>query len=347
MRTISTAEALSRKEKEFWDMKATIMTAAAMGLIAGAAFGQNETSIVLPGTPGSQINHEYNWGGADGDLWDNGIPDGVNGYSNATVVPFGFRRTVLTDFTVPSGQTWNIDGMTWRHVWNALPPGTGTDIEIRFYDDAGGAPGTPITSIATSTSYSETATGNVLFSRPEAESVATLAPVAFTAGTYWTDSTIVGPENNFWETSAVVDNECWVDYADFSGLISGTTQFGVAADMNGTIQGSTGGGGYSLTVDMPRGCPGPITVAWSGAGSGTHGLILGNRLGSFTLPVNGPCGGTVIDITGSVQLARPPFSTNGGAGSFNANVNSGAVCGRYLQFVRGGTCAKSNTAQIQ
>jgi len=41
---------------------------------------------------------------ADGDtLWENGADtDGANCLSNATDVPFGFRRTVLDDFEVPA-----------------------------------------------------------------------------------------------------------------------------------------------------------------------------------------------------------------------------------------------------
>lgn len=332
-------------------MKATIISAAMVGLIAGAAYGQTETSAIAPGTGVSSIGGNQNWGGADDDLWDNGIvTDGLNGLSNATDVPFGFRRTLLLDFVIPGGQTWTISGMTWRHEWYSLPPGSGTGFEIRFYDDAGNAPGTPITSVTSSTSYSEVATGGVYFSRQEAESVAGFAGQVLTAGNYWTDATIVGPENSFWNTAPIINNPVWIDYADYGGLQPGINVFGVDYDITGIIQGTMGGGGgYNLTVNMPNGCPGPITVGWSGAGSsGQQALVLGNNTGSTTIPQQYPCAGTVLGIQGGVMEVDPPgfFGVNGGSGSINGNINSGAICGKYLQLVKGGSCNTSNVAQI-
>jgi len=328
-------------------MKATIITVATMGLIAGAALGQNETSVVAPGTPGTNLYG--NWGGTDADLWDNGPHDGLNGLSDATDIPFGFRRTLLMDFVIPSGDTWNIDGLVWRHVHNTLPPGSGTDLEIRFYDDATNAPGTPVTTIVTTTSYAEVATGNVVFNRPEAESTAVFPAQTLSAGRYWTDATIVGPENNFWLTAAVIDNPCWVDYADFGGLQPGINVFGVDYDIMGLMQGTSGGGGFSLSVTMPNGCPGPITVGWSGSpGNGQQALVLGNQQGTFTIPGQQPCPGTILDIQGGIQLVDPPgfFDNGGGSGSLNGNVRNQGVCGKWLQLVKGGTCETSNVAQI-
>jgi hypothetical protein len=76
--------------------------------------------------------------------------------------------------------------------------------------------------------------------------------------------------------------------------------------------------------------------------------VVGNNLGSTTIPGNQPCPGTILGIQGGVMLVTPPgfHSTQGGAGSLNSNVQNAAVCGKYLQLVRGGTCAVSDVEQI-
>ena len=71
-------------------------------------------------------------------LFDNGGPDGVAGYSNATSGVFGFRRTLLDDFTVPDGG-WTIQDFHWNHIWNSLPAGSGVGAELTLWSDAGGA----------------------------------------------------------------------------------------------------------------------------------------------------------------------------------------------------------------
>lgn len=326
-------------------MKLFIGSLACTTLLAGVAMGQHEVSVTTPGTERSLVPHEISWGGNDAVLWDNGPFDTLNGLSNATAVPFGSRRTILMDFVVPSGQSWNITGLEWLAVWNSLPPGSGTGTELRFYNDASNAPGTPITSVMTSTSYSETATGNITFSRPEYKAVAGFASTNLGPGRYWTDATVVGPENNFWETAAVRDNPVWVDYADFGGLQIGNIVFGVDYDVTGVITGTTGGGGYTLTVTGS--CPGTVTVAWTGAGAGQQGLVLGNNLGNTNIPNGQPCAGTPLGISGGVMLVDPPgiHSTQGGAGSFNGNC-PGAVSGKRLQLVKGGSCVTSNVARL-
>ncbi len=68
----------------------------------------------------------------DGILWDNGDATGSNGFSNGTAKLFGGRRSVLDDFVVPEGERWSLCGFEWLHVWDSLPPGSGTDFEFRL-----------------------------------------------------------------------------------------------------------------------------------------------------------------------------------------------------------------------
>ena len=83
-------------------------------------------------------------------LYDNGGPDGMNGYSNGSSAAAGGvipDRWLLDDFVVPAGG-WTITGFEHHHVWGgAQPAGTGFGMEIEIWSDAGGAPGGPIVSI--------------------------------------------------------------------------------------------------------------------------------------------------------------------------------------------------------
>ncbi len=219
-------------------------------------------------------------------LYDNGPPDGVNGYSNATDVPFGFFRYLLDDFVVPDGETWSITDFHWQHVWATAPNGIGpgTGLLMEFWNDNGNC--TPVPgAIATAnvTNYSEVNTGNVLFSRNVKESTVEFDKISLPAGHYWFHATIVGPENNFWLTAPVNNCECWVDYADFSGLISGTTQFGVASDLAWQITG---------TVETGGGCAPPTSYTVF------RGIQLSGDLASFA------------DADGNVATFNPGFTIN-------------------------------------
>jgi len=131
--------------------------------------------------------------------------------------------------------------LTWRHVWGtpSTPPGSGTGAEISIIADAGGSPTGPVVGTAVVGTYTEIATGAVFFSRPEAESFAGFTAINLAPGTYWLDATIVGPENNFWLTSPVVNStNCWVNYSDLGGLQDCFTQFGANQDINFSLGGN-------------------------------------------------------------------------------------------------------------
>lgn len=103
---------------------------------------------------------------------------------------------------------------------------------------------------------------------------------------------------------------------------------------------------YALRVTGQ--CPGRLTVLWSGADANAQqALVIGNNLGSTTIPSAFPCSGTVLGVQGGVMMVDPPgfFSTRTGEGRIDGNAGSGA-CGKYLQLVHGGTCETSNVVQI-
>ncbi len=177
-------------------------------------------------------------------LWDNGGPNGDNGYSNATFLVFGARRALLDDFTLDGDSV--LQDFHWEHVWGTSPPGSGTSMELSFRSDAGGAPGNVIAT-ATITSYSEMSTGVTWFSRPGMESWGTFDDIALGAGTYWFEGTIVGPENNFWLVrTEVTGSECWINYEDFGGLHPGSAFYGAPADLNFILTGIPAPGPLAL-----------------------------------------------------------------------------------------------------
>lgn len=161
---------------------------------------------------------------------DNGLPDGVNAYSNVTEFTLGARRTLLDDFVVTDA-SWTLNGIRHRGIWDTLPPGSGLGMEVVFRADAGGTPG-PVVAEAHVTGYAEEATGDAYFDRAEYDAWATFTDVTLSAGRYWLEATTVGPENNFWLTAPQLNEECWVDYEDVTGLTPGSEMFGRAADLS-------------------------------------------------------------------------------------------------------------------
>ncbi len=179
-------------------------------------------------------------------LWDNGPPNGENGYSNGTVNAFGIRRTLLDDFVLDGDSV--LQDFHWEHIWDHVPPGSGSGMELLFRSDFGGAPRNVIAT-ATITGYSEMASGQTYFNRQGAESWVTFDAINLGAGTYWFEATIVGPENNFWLVhTAVLGSECWVNYDDLGGLQPGRNVFGVANDLNFVLTGIPAPGALPLLV---------------------------------------------------------------------------------------------------
>lgn len=109
---------------------------------------------------------------------------------------------------------------------------------------------------------------------------------------------------------------------------------------NGTVYYECGGGG-GFRITLTGDCPGRKTLAWSGAGSGQMGILLGNSQGTFTIP-GGPCQGTQLGISGGITLYTV-IGTMGGEGQVSATVGTGA-CGKFVQCIKTDDCTTSNVA---
>ncbi len=200
---------------------------------------------VAAGNPGNPVqigSYDGTISGPNNKIWDNGPPDGNNGYSNATVDVFGARRTLLDDFTLD--QSWMVSDFHWQHIWDISGGPLGSSVELSFRDDAGGTPGNVIATANVSSYMERNLTleegAPQFFSRDLNESWVEFDQIKLGPGTYWWEATIVGPTNNFWLTSGngnLNKNECWVNYDDLGGFQPGSAIFGVQSDLNFSITG--------------------------------------------------------------------------------------------------------------
>lgn len=298
--------------------------------------------IRIGGPESAPLTRPIDQPGTDGDLWNQGGFNGVSGFSNGLEDIIGQRRTLLFDFVVPPDQDWSIDGLRWQHSWDTLPPGSGNGLEIRIYSESENGPGSPITPVLISTSYNETATGNFVFGRAEANSEAGFEPQVLAPGTYWVDVTIRGSENNYWNSADIRNGtELWVDYRDLGGLQPGHNVFGSREDMVGIVLGTRD---FGYTCELRGDCPGRLTMSWGGARpNSTQALLLGRTEGETTLPP-GPCEGTVLGIARRIVLVAT-FNSGNGSGRLERNAGP-AACGAYLQLITAGTCETSTVASI-
>ena len=171
-------------------------------------------------------------------LYDNGDPDGTNGYSNILTAGLNLDRRVADDFNLGAGPGWLVDNVEMNYVWGTVGvPGTATDFLVQFFlDDVGGGPGTMVSS-QVSNSFTATATGNVFFSRAEFIFSVDIAPVAIAANTnYYLSIQPNGDDNGFQLTAHVpLENgaDTYVNYVDLTGGLwsSAENQFGTASDM--------------------------------------------------------------------------------------------------------------------
>lgn len=108
------------------------------------------------------------------------------------------------------------------------------------------------------------------------------------------------------------------------------------------------GGGLALEVDATCPAGGPIEVAWRCATpNGQVALIFAARPGSFAVPPQYPCAGTVLGLSSSrIEVAFQGGAGPNGSRTHNAQAGPNA-CGGHLQLLDVATCATSNVAPVQ
>lgn len=202
-----------------------ILTLGAVCCFAAAAMAQ-ETQVV----PSPNVTGGGPFGGTiTGLLWDNGDTDGVGGYSHLGDP----RRSILDDFVLEQDSI--LGRFTTFMIWNSGGEGLGTGFELDFRPDVNGTPG-DIIATATNAVLTETTTGRTWFGRPEQLEDVTFDSLPLSAGHYWVEMHILGPENAFQMIRQDVTlNPLWVNYEDFEGLGPGRDIFGVDVDANFTL----------------------------------------------------------------------------------------------------------------
>ncbi|MEE9130975.1 MAG: hypothetical protein V3T84_13225 [Phycisphaerales bacterium] len=180
-----------------------------------------------------------------GTIYDNGLPDGVAFLSSF----FGgdASREIADDFVLKCGPGWLVDGMAISYVWSdGGGLGLFGDFLVKFYaDDAGGGPGTVISSQIVPLA-DEFLTGDTYDGRPEVRASVDIDPVALDADTtYWVQMTPFAPQNGFALSSHseqngdIVGSELYFRYPKFGfpDWTPGSQFFGEAHDYSFALQG--------------------------------------------------------------------------------------------------------------
>ncbi len=176
-------------------------------------------------------------------IYDNDGPNGVNGYSNISTP--GIERKIADDFTIAGGAGWIANQVQMSYIWTSGTFDHASEFLVEFFaDDAGGGPGT-LLSAQVSSSFTETATGDFYFNRPEVLMLVDIAEVGLDADTnYWVSIQPTGTENGFQMTSHadanIVGQEAYVNFEELGGTWlpgSNPEVFGVAADVSFQIFG--------------------------------------------------------------------------------------------------------------
>ncbi|MEE9130971.1 MAG: PEP-CTERM sorting domain-containing protein [Phycisphaerales bacterium] len=187
---------------------------------------------------------------ADGDLiYDNDGPDGHSGLSSLFGGGFDAQREIADDFVLGAGPGWLLNGMTYSYIWgDGAGLGLAGDFLLEvFADDAGGGPGTILSSQVVGLA-AESLTGAEFFGRPEIRMSIKFAPVTLAAETtYWIAMThLDAPQNGFILTSHnqdvdnnVVGEGVYIRFPKFGfpDWAPGAGLFGDDHDLAFTLQG--------------------------------------------------------------------------------------------------------------
>lgn len=107
---------------------------------------------------------------------------------------------------------------------------------------------------------------------------------------------------------------------------------------------SIAGGGVSISIQGS--CPGPVTLSVQNATPGGNvALALAASTGTFVIPPQFVCGGTVLGLGGTPSLALIVGANGSGAASIVGTLPPG-VCGRYVQVVDLSSCSASNVLRL-
>lgn len=341
-------------------IKMTMIGSAALLSLTGAAMAQTPQAFTGPigGAPGTHSNRSSESPMAV--LWDQRDFDvNANAYVNQTFTDFPTYDSFNVSDVTTGGATWNVQKITVYFTRGAggtdlFNPINITTANVQIYSKTGCLPGTndlppqltlPCTLVSPAANLWEISVDTS--STPQFQGI---------SGNYWIGVTPItnfardGQEFQFQTRAAGRDCESsWRNPGN--GFLFGTEWMNLSSSIgNGTtydcailIEGTTGGGGYTCTITGT--CPGTVRLAWAGAQPNRQqGIVFARNTGNYTIQ-NGQCTGTQLGLgTNQLQLYNT-IGTGNGAGSVNAQANSGA-CRGYVQLIQVPGCQTSNVAQV-
>ncbi|MEM4258905.1 MAG: hypothetical protein QXL17_07140 [Candidatus Thermoplasmatota archaeon] len=174
-------------------------------------------------------------------LWDNGLPDEMNGVSCVYWAANPIDREVVDDFDI-TDSAWNIDGGSFRIVTYA---GTGSasvlGVNVFFYQDDGTNKPKLTPFVSPTATFTASDTGNMYFGRPEILIQVSFAAVELTTGKWWVCFQPVLNDNGFWLTAPLKTQSIWVDYPDLGysrwtkgSVVFSGAEYGVSFTLTGT-----------------------------------------------------------------------------------------------------------------
>ncbi len=244
-------------------------------------------------------------------LYDNGLPDGVNGVSSGAWP--GYYREIIDDFT--NSEEWQVTGGEYRIVtYSGFTEVTGTIVS--FFQDTGG-PSTTEYATATAT-ITCTLTGDIYFTRPEILVTCSFDTITLPAGTWWVCFQPQYTENVFTLTAPVQGSPIYLAYPDqaYPRWTEGSIVFGTDYDTAWLITGTSGGGDSTppvTTCAITGTNPVTITLTATDDSSGVNHTFYKIDAGSYaeyTAPVDVTDAGnhTVyfysVDVAGNTETEK-------------------------------------------
>ncbi len=224
-------------------------------------------------------------------------------------------------------------------------PGT-ADLQPRLYanDGSGGAPGTLLWTGAVQNDVPLTGGNDLIrFVVPGVE-----VPDTFTWTILISDTRPIAAGLPHYDPPSRGSSPDYAWFGNGSTWTRLTDPNGRSVDFMARVVARSSGGGITLavTAQCPQG--GQIIIEWGGATpGGTIALLFARSTGSFAIPNNRPCAGTVLGLSSNqLQVAYTGSAGQSGSRMLQSTINSGA-CGGWLQLLDLTTCGTSNTAQIQ
>ncbi len=176
-------------------------------------------------------------------LWDNGVPDGRNGLPGSMYQ--GYSNIIIDDFLVK--EDWTVQGGHINFVWNSGYTSNTETIRVYFFQDLGDCdPSLDEFATTEANTFTEIATGNYYFSRPEIIVDFLLDDeIKLTPGKWYVGIQPDGITENIAYLLTAKDKECMVmadlPYYGYPRWSSSQYLWGQAYDLAWQLDGTTGG----------------------------------------------------------------------------------------------------------